>query len=127
MQRAMKKILIVEDEALLAMLLCRSFALLGFQVCQPAATAWDAIRLEREERPNVVLMDVRLAGELDGVEAASRIVAERDVPIIFMTGYSDAAVRARADALNPAAYLVKPITPDDAIPILDRIFADWTE
>jgi len=120
------KILVVEDEILIAMLLCRSLSLLGYQVCELAATGQDAIRLAKDERPDVVLMDIRLAGPLDGIEAASQIDRECDLSIIFMTGYSDPRVRDRTKALNPAAYLVKPVSPDDVMPIIDHIFAQST-
>ena len=115
------KILIVEDEAVTARLLKLSLQRMGYTVCEPAATAEAAIATAGQEQPDVILMDIRLAGEMDGIEAARRIALLCDVSIIFMTGYSDRETRERAQALNPAAYLVKPVTPAEIEPLIGAL------
>jgi CheY-like chemotaxis protein len=109
-----KKLMLVEDEALISMLLIRNMEFLGYQICGPYATGEAAIQGVIEDNPDIVLMDVHLAGSMDGLEATAQILNRRDIPFIFMTGYIDEAVKAKALALQPAAvYLVKPVTPDD--------------
>lgn len=116
------KILIVEDEALTALLLNRNLQLKGYETCQPAATGETAIHMAGVERPDVVIMDIRLAGEMDGIETAGKIISLYQLPIIFMTGYSDEATINKAAALKPAAYLTKPVTPDHIVPVLVELF-----
>ena len=113
------KILVAEDEALIAALFKRSLQLAGYAVCGPVATGEAAIRAVAAEQPDVVLIDVRLAGVMDGIQAAQEIVARYGAVIIFVTGYSDRQLRARADAVPHAAYLVKPI----AVEEIERVLA----
>ena len=118
------RILLVEDEAITAMLLKRNLELVGYEVSELVATGEAAIEAVENNHFDVVLMDIRLVGKIDGVEAATKIASQGDTPIIFMTGYSDGDIRARVKALNPAAYLVKPVTPDDIAPVIARLFAE---
>ena len=115
-------LLVVEDEAMTAWLLSQSLQHMGYTVCGPVATGEAAVQAAADEQPDVVLMDIRLAGPMDGIEAAERIAAQREVSIIFMTGYSDQETKSRALALHPAAYLVKPVTPEHIVPVLEALF-----
>lgn len=117
------KILLVEDEAMLAMMLKKNLELKGYEVSGPVASGEAAIQEAAEELPNAVLMDIGLLGKMDGVEAAKKISETCDVAIIFMTGYSNEDVKVRAQALHPAAFLVKPVTPDDIEPVLLNILS----
>jgi two-component system, response regulator PdtaR len=92
------KLLIVEDEAMFAMVLKNNLQLRGYQVCEPVSTGLAAIQAAIDEQPEAVLMDIRLVGEMDGIAAAEQILSSRRVPIIFMTGYSDEKTEARARA-----------------------------
>ncbi|RMF03324.1 MAG: response regulator [Chloroflexi bacterium] len=116
------KILLVEDEALTALLLTRNLEMIGYHMCAPVGTGEAAVETAAAEQPDVVLMDIRLGSAMDGIEAAKQIKAIRPVPIVFMTGYEDDQTRARADSVGPAAYLVKPVTPDDVEPVIADIF-----
>ena len=116
------KLLIVEDEAMLAWMLSLNLRQLGYEAGEAVATGEAAVQAAIDRQPDVVLMDIRLAGDMDGIEAAEKICAQRRVPIVFMTGYSDDNIRSRAKAVCPAAYLVKPVTPDDIEPILTALF-----
>jgi CheY-like chemotaxis protein len=118
------KLLIADDEAMLVWFMEASFRKLGYEVCKSVATGQDAIRTAIAEKPDVVLMDIRLVGEMDGIAAAKRILEMRPIPIIFMTGYSDKATEMRARALAPAAFLVKPITAAEVQPVLQKLFPD---
>jgi PAS domain S-box-containing protein len=102
------RIWVVEDERIIARDLARTLTELGYQVAGISGSGEDAIRQVRADPPELVLMDVRLAGELDGIETAKAIKCERDVPIIFLTAHSDDETLSRASAAAPLAYLVKP-------------------
>ena len=103
------KILIVEDDALAAISLQDILEKRGYQVCELVASGEEAIKSTDKEQPDVVLMDIRLVGEMDGIEASREIRSFSEAAIIFVTGYQDKDVRERAEKLKPAAYLLKPI------------------
>lgn len=107
------RILVVEDERIVARDLANSLADLGYVVVGNVATGDDAVRSARESRPDLVLMDIRLAGAVDGVQAATRIRSEQDVPVIYLTAHSDDETLRRAKETAPFGYLVKPFKPPD--------------
>ena len=104
----MPSILIVEDENIVAMDLAATLKRLGYEVCATTALGEDAVELARTERPDLILMDIMLAGTMDGVQAAEHIRAERDVPIVFLTAYTDDASIARASHTDAYGFIVKP-------------------
>lgn len=116
------KILIVEDEALTAMVMQFTLRDLGYIVCKPVTTGEEAVQAAITENPDVVLMDIHLAGPMDGIDAAGEILRRREVPIIFITGYGDREVRDRADRLHPFAYFQKPLEMNELASHLDRLF-----
>jgi len=105
------QILIVEDEAMVAMCIEMELKLAGYEICQggAVATGEEAVTIAQRESPELILMDIRLAGNIDGIEAARQIQACTTIPIIFMTGYPDKTVEDRATQLNPLGYFVKPV------------------
>ena len=104
------KILLVEDEFLIAMSLERELVRSGYTVVKTVSSGEEAIETTRQIEAGVILMDIRLAGQIDGIEAAAEIKSFSTVPVIFMTGYSNAETRKRAEKLNPAGYLSKPVS-----------------
>jgi two-component system, response regulator PdtaR len=116
-----RKVLIVEDETLTAMMLEDRVEKLGFVSAGCCATGEEAVRRARAERPDLVLMDFRLAGRMDGMEAALLINAERETPIVIISGYSERAVLERAGDYRPRAFLSKPIDLDDVDRLLGSI------
>lgn len=102
------RILIVEDEQIVALDIQQRLQSLGYIVVGRVATGQDAIDKALETSPNLVLMDIRLKGELDGVEAAEQIRSRYDIPIIYLTAYADDATLQRAKLTTPFGYLVKP-------------------
>ena len=102
-------ILLVEDEFLACLHLKTVLANRGYEIVGPASSGEEAIELAAEFEPDLVLMDIRIAGDIDGIEAASRILDRHPVPLIFMSGYQDRDLRDKALALKPLAYLVKPV------------------
>ncbi|MBF0121457.1 MAG: response regulator [Desulfobacterales bacterium] len=104
------KILIVEDEAFLAMFISSVCSNWGYHVCETIPTGEEAIEyVNNKEKPDIILMDIRLAGQMDGITAAEQIKIKNDIPIIFMTGYDEDEIKKRAYKLNPVAYLIKPV------------------
>lgn len=119
---AVARLLIVEDEPIVGWQLSEAIEDLGYAVCAIAADADEAIRLAAEHEPDLVLMDVRLRQDTDGVAAAVAICARRPVPIVFCTAFAqDPVTRQRLDALAPAAILSKPIHAGMLRPVLARV------
>jgi PAS domain S-box-containing protein len=102
------RILIVEDERIVAEDLAGTLLDMGYAVVGTAATGEDAVAKATRLRPDLILMDIRLAGGVDGVEASEMIKKERDIPVIYLTAHSDGPTLRRATATAPLAYLVKP-------------------
>ncbi len=101
-------VVIVDDEQIVALDIRRTLERLGYAVPAMAADGEDAVRVAGELRPDLVLMDIRLRGAMDGIEAAGRISGEFGVPVVFLTAFSDAATLERAKACGPFGFLVKP-------------------
>lgn len=114
------RILIVEDQAVTAMDLEEQLLGLGHYVVDVVDSAPAAVAAAREHRPDLVLMDIRLAGGTDGVEAAAEIRSRLAIPSIFLTAHADLDTRRRADAVLPIAFLAKPFTAGDIRRALDR-------
>jgi len=103
-------VLVVDDEALIADLWCIHMEMIGVEVCGVAATAEAAVALAQEHRPAVVLMDVRLRGASDGVDAARLLGEHVASKVIFITGSRDPDTIARIQSAEPAAILFKPVS-----------------
>jgi PAS domain S-box-containing protein len=103
------KILVVEDEYILAINLQESLESLGYVVIDIADSAEGAIARATKLRPNLVLMDIRLRGEMDGIEAAEQIWHHLQIPVIYVTGHSDKSTVERATLTFPFGYILKPI------------------
>ncbi len=103
-------ILIVEDEALIALSLEVELKRAGYVVCGIATQGEEAVQLARDLKPDAVLMDIRLAGNMDGFAAARQIRATLNTQIIFVSGYLDEANLARAAEVKPLACLSKPVS-----------------
>lgn len=104
----MTSILVVEDEPIVALDIERTLSDLGYDVAGQLRTGEEAIVAASRLRPDLILLDVRLAGKLDGIEAARAIRAEHDVPIVYLTSHSDEATVARAAETEPHGYVLKP-------------------
>lgn len=103
-----KKILIVEDSALVALEISETLKNLGYNVVGEATSGSEAIEMARNLKPDLVLMDIILKGDMDGIEAADRIYSSYDIPVIYLTAHSDEATLARALKTNAFGYLIKP-------------------
>ncbi len=103
------KVLVVEDEYILAINLQESLQSLGYTVLDIADSAELAIEKATQLRPNLILMDIRLRGELDGIQAAEQIWLYLQIPVIYVTGHSDKSTVERATLTSPFGYILKPI------------------
>ncbi len=105
-----ERILVVEDERLFASYLQRFFVKLGYEVLGVLATGEEAVALAQNERLDLVLMDFELAGEMNGAEAASKIQALQDVPVVYITAYTEEYLGRTVKELDPYGYLIKPVS-----------------
>jgi DNA-binding response OmpR family regulator len=105
---AERRALIVEDEILIAEELRDRLLLLGFTVIAAVDTADEGVAIAIGERPDLVLMDIRLRGEKDGVQAAREIREQVDVPIVYLTAHSDRLTVERATATDFDGFILKP-------------------
>lgn len=104
----MSKILVVEDEAIVVMSLEEDLTAMGQEVVGTAASGDEAIEKAMALRPDLVLMDIAMPGNKDGIDAADAIMSEIDVPVIFLTAHSDPKLIKRAKLIKPVGYIVKP-------------------
>jgi signal transduction histidine kinase len=108
-----KNILIVEDEAIVAADLAGKLRQLGYEVAGTTASGEESIKLASRMRPDLVLMDIRLEGAVDGIEAAEVIHREQDLPVIYLTAFSDPPTLERAKLTGPFGYILKPFEERD--------------
>lgn len=102
------RILVVEDEGIIAEDIKMCLQDLGYNVLDVVTTGEEALRVAETRQPNLVLMDVILRGEMDGIEAAQLIHERLNIPVVFLTAHSDDPVLTRAKASEPFGYLIKP-------------------
>jgi PAS domain S-box-containing protein len=102
------KIMIVEDEPITAEHLQEILTDLGYAVTATASTGADAIREAEQTSPDLILMDIRIKGDIDGIETA-RVIRERfDIPVVYLTAHADADTLSRAKLAEPLGYIIKP-------------------
>ncbi len=104
-----QKILIVEDEAIIALHLKNLIQRFGPYECVTAASGEHAVELSKTFDPHLIFMDINLAGQINGIEAARQIRTSKDVPVVFVSAYNDEETMEEAKQTNPAGYLTKPI------------------
>jgi len=113
------RILVVDDEIIIARNLQQLLQSIGHTVLEVACTGEDAIEKSALVKPDLIFMDIRLAGKMDGIEAAQEIYKRFAIPVIFVTAYADEATLDRAKGLAPYGYLVKPVSERDIKIITD--------
>lgn len=113
MENYPQKVLIVEDEMIIALMIEKMIINLGHTVIDKVTTGEAAIEVAGKSSPDIILMDIRLQGELDGIEAMEKIREHSEVPVIFITGNSDESYRKRVEKTDPLDFLTKPISLND--------------
>ncbi|MBI3520320.1 MAG: response regulator [Bacteroidetes bacterium] len=114
-----KKVLIVEDDMILSMVNKRYVESLGHEVVKSVRNGPDAVEAARTLNPDVILMDIRIEGTMDGIDAMDEIRKFSDVAVVYLTGNSDPATKLRAQQTNVLAFCIKPISIDDLKNILN--------
>jgi DNA-binding NarL/FixJ family response regulator len=117
------RILIVEDDFLAAIDMEAVLREAGYQIAGIANRADEAVRLAKAESPTLVIMDIRLIGKVDGVDAALDIFRETGIRCIFATAHHDARMRARAEGAAPLGWLPKPYAAHALITMIERAVA----
>ena len=101
------KVLIVEDEGILSMDMAQSLEAMGYEVIDAVPSGEEAIQLLEKGEPDLILMDVQLSGELDGIQAAELINKSHNIPIIYISGHTDELTLSRAKVTGPYGYITK--------------------
>ncbi len=104
----MTRILVVEDERIVAEDIQKRLQNLGYTIPSVASSGEEALQKVEEDNPHLVLMDIVLGGEIDGIEAAKHVRSRFDIPVVFLTAYTDEKTLERAKTTEPFGYLVKP-------------------
>lgn len=115
------KILIVEDEAISAIMMTEHFKKSGFSDIESASTGDEAVKMAQGEKPDVIFMDIRLAGAMDGIDTANKILSTHDIPIVFITGYSEDVITDRVKNFKSAMCVYKPLNMNEIDILLDSI------
>jgi len=105
---AKTSILVVEDEAIVAKDIQNSLKKLGYTVPSVENSGEDAIESAGQHRPDLVLMDIMLKGQISGIEAADQIKKRYEIPVIFLTAYADESTLSKAKVTEPYGYIIKP-------------------
>jgi len=106
-------ILIVEDESIIALEIAMELQKSGFSVLDMVDKGEDALRVVMEQQPDLVMMDIMINGEMDGIETVEKIRKVSDLPVIYLTAYADEKTLERAIATDPEGYLVKPFNSEE--------------
>lgn len=109
-----KRIMVVEDDVIIASLIESRLKKIGYAVTGIFDCGEEAITGATEHQPDLVLMDIRLRGDIDGIDAAGEITSRLGIPCVFLTSYSDRDTIERAKATKPEGFILKPFT-DDAL------------
>jgi len=108
MQKLKPKILIAEKERIIAIDIKNSLHRMGCEVMEILSSGEEVIRKVKEEKPDLILMEITLEGALDGIETAEIISSKYDIPVIYLTAYSDRETLQRAKITEPYGYLIRP-------------------
>ena len=111
------RILIADDESIRLLSLRAQLSALGHRVIAEASTGEEAVALADRWRPDLAILDIKMP-LMDGIEAAERITQTRPIPIILLTAYSEAQLVERAAQANISAYLMKPVSEEDLLPVI---------
>ena len=118
------KILVVEDESIVALDITNQLRHLGYTVVGTIDRGEAVLDMVTLSQPDMILLDIRLKGKMDGIEAARRIKDQFDLPIIFLTAYTDQATQARAEMAAPFGFLIKPFKATELREIIESCLAE---
>ena len=115
------KVLVVEDERLTARCLCEDLIDLGVDVLLPVAKGEEAVDVALREFPDLILMDIRLAGAMNGIEAAKKIHEKKKIPIIFMSGFATEYMTEKTQGMEFLGLFEKPVMIEQLKSIIDQL------
>jgi CheY-like chemotaxis protein len=118
---SVKSIMVVEDENIIALDIKNRLRRLGYNIVAVVPSGEEAIRVIGETKPDLVLMDIVLRGSLDGVQTAEEISRETDIPIIFLSSFSDKDTLEKAGMVSHHGYLIKPFNERELMNKIDSI------
>ena len=121
------RILVVDDDSLIRMDLCDLLQRMGYVIAGEVGDAVSAINLARAVRPDLVIMDVRMPGEMDGIDAAAPLLAEGIAPVLLLTAFSDPELVQRAADAAVIGYLLKPFSEGSLRPAIEVTLARFRE
>jgi CheY-like chemotaxis protein len=119
--RSTVRILVVEDEAIIARDIQNILSRFGYQVSGMASSGEESIRKARDLNPDLVLMDVRLKGPMDGIEAAHRIYDGLHIPVVYLTAFGEEKILEDAQPINGFMRIVKPFEENDIQCVIQKI------
>lgn len=117
-------ILVVKDETIIARDIAMQLRDLGYEPLGPATTGEQAIEMAIRMRPRLVLMDIHLGSQMDGITAAQEIRTQSDIPCVFLSSFTGEETQTRAKLTTPAGYLAKPFTDYDLRAVLAVVLAE---
>ena len=106
-------ILIAEDDIIISASMILTLRQMDYTVCSVVSSGEDAIKKTDEHKPDLILMDIKLAGEIDGIEAAGEIRSRFHIPFIYVTANMEMAISKRAKETGPFGYLIKPVVNEE--------------
>ena len=116
-------ILVVEDEALVGMELEEGLTNLGYWVPEVVTKGDEVASAFDRLAPDLILMDIRIGGSIDGIEAALRVRQHSKVPLVFLTAYNDARTLARATEVRPDGFLIKPFSDRELAELVAKLLS----
>jgi AmiR/NasT family two-component response regulator len=120
-----KRVVIVEDEGITQLQLHRILTFIEMVVVGSARSGPQGVDAVLREKPDLVLMDIRMPGEYDGLEAARRILAVQSICVVMLTAFSEQGFREQAQDIGVCGYIIKPIDQDTLIPQLEAALSSF--
>jgi CheY-like chemotaxis protein len=117
----MKKVLVVEDDFILALVHRKYLEKLGCEILETVITGEQAIASALKNPPDFILMDIRIEGDMDGIDVMLEIQKQKNIPVIYVTGNSEPSVFERASQTNMKGFLVKPLHVEELKKIIDNL------
>lgn len=114
-------IMVVEDEGVVSIDIRNMLKKAGYNIAAVAFQGEEAVTKAEQSSPDLVLMDIGLKGEIDGIEAAKRIRDRLHIPVVFLTGFADEVTKAKAQEVNPSGFIIKPINEEELNQTLEDI------
>jgi len=107
------RIMVVEDEGVVSIDIRNMLRQAGYDIAAVAFFGEEAVKKVKDAHPDLVLMDIGLKGEIDGIEAAKKIRERYKIPVVFLTGFADENTLAKAREADPSGFLIKPINEEE--------------